>query len=368
MITIEGSNPYETGLKSDEIFLSTLRECIDWHRSRNQFYNHFLKSKNFSSEILTDIGSCSKLPFILADFFKRHVTLSIPQSEVFAHMTSSGTTGQKSQMFFDERSLRAGQTMVDSIFQHYGWDNPDMKVHYLLYSYEPTGNLSLGTSYTDNFLCKYAKPETVHYALRSNGLGQHDFDVYGCIAKLEQAARDQIPVRIFGFPSFLHATLEKMKSREMQPLHLNSSSFVFLGGGWKRASATEIPKLELYSQIQTMLGIPDLRIRDGYGSVEHSVPYIECRNHEFHIPRWSKVYIRDVRTLEVLPYKEKGFLQFVTPYMTSVPAISVLMSDLATLHPSSDCSCEIETPFFKILGRAGTTAGRSCAMQASEML
>jgi hypothetical protein len=69
-----------------------------------------------------------------------------------------------------------------------------------------------------------------------------------------------------------------------------------------------------------------------------------------------------------LPYGEKGFLQFVSPYITSAPAHSVLMGDMAVMYPAEKCGCGITTPYFEILGRAGTSKNKSCAIAAAELL
>ena len=114
-----------------------------------------------------------------------------------------------------------------------------------------------------------------------------------------------------------------------------------------------------------MLGIPNERCRDGFGSVEHCIPYVECAEHKFRIPVYSRVLIRDVKTLKPLPEGEVGYLNFISPYITSVPAMSVLMGDLAIYHGGDDLN---PTPWFEIIGRAGTSKNKSCAIKASELL
>jgi phenylacetate-coenzyme A ligase PaaK-like adenylate-forming protein len=141
-----------------------------------------------------------------------------------------------------------------------------------------------------------------------------------------------------------------------------------LGGGWKGYADKQISKIELYNLVEEMLGIPESNCRDGYGSTEHSVPYFECPKHHFHIPVYSRMIIRDVETLKPLPYGEAGFANFITPHLISVPAVSVLMGDMAVLHPACECGCGIKTPFMEIIGRAGTSKAKSCAITASELL
>ena len=72
--------------------------------------------------------------------------------------------------------------------------------------------------------------------------------------------------------------------------------------------------------------------------------------------------------LEVLDYGKPGYLCFVTPYITSVPAVSVMMGDLGVMHPAEECGCGIKSPWFEIAGRAGISKNKSCAVSAAELL
>jgi hypothetical protein len=46
--------------------------------------------------------------------------------------------------------------MVERIFAQYGWITPHTPCNYLLLSYEPQARITLGTSFTDQFLCGFA--------------------------------------------------------------------------------------------------------------------------------------------------------------------------------------------------------------------
>ena len=366
------ASPYSFGASEKKLFVQAMKESASWHGTHNEFYGKLLANRKFDPERLKAVEDCASVPFVLANFFKTHEILSIPKKDIFAHFTSSGTTGQKSQIFFDRWSMLSGQRMLDVIFDFYDWVTPADKTNYLLYSYQIDADSKLGTAHTDNFLCKYAPINSVFYALRMTGDGSHEFDVFGCIEQLQkfeqQFLKEGLAVRIFGYPAFLYFTLKRMRDLKIKPLKLSPKSLVFLGGGWKGHADQAISKLELYGQINEQLGIPDERIRDGFGSVEHPIPYIECEHHQFHVPVWSQVYIRDVQTLDVVKNGEPGFLHFVSPYITSMPAHSVLMGDLAVLHDGDQCPCDLETPYFVVLGRAGTSKNRSCAVAAAELL
>lgn len=363
----ELSDPYTWTPEIEGLFVEAMRQNIRWHAERCAFYGRLVESRDFSADRLGSMDDMDKVPFIHANFFKTHEVLSIDRNDVAVHLTSSGTTGQKSQIFFDSWSIGAARRMVDFIHDFYGLRS-DRPVNYVLNSYEPEPGMDLGTANTMKFLTSYAPPKGIAFALRSKGRGQHEFDAFGMVDSLLRYAQEGLPVRIIGFPAFLLFALNRMQDMGLGPLKLNPDSLVFLAGGWKGHARQEVTKAVLYTLIHDMLGIPDERIRSSFGSVEHSIPYVECAQHNLHIPIWSKVYIRDVRTLEVAGYGRPGFLQFVSPYITSVPAQAVMIGDLARLHPASSCGCGLRTDYFEILGRAGTSANKSCAAAAAELM
>ena len=367
-ILCERTDPYESLESSNAEFVKAMREITQWHINQCEFYKNLSNSQGFQVEQLKTLEDCLKIPHLWAHFFKAHEVLSIPQEDIFLHLTSSGTTGQKSQIFFDEWTIRSAQKMVDSIFERYKWVTPDQKCNYILFSYETESSSKLGTAYTDNFLCKYAPVNEVFYALKLTGSGGHEFDCFGTIESFINFAKQGLPVRLFGFPAFFYFALERMKKLGIAPLKMHPDSMVFLGGGWKGNADKAIAKEDFYSLVEEMLGIPNERLRDGFGSVEHCVPYVECKNHEFHVPVWSRVYIRDVETLKPLSFNQKGFLHFISPYITSMPAHSVIMGDMASLHEAKSCDCGLPTPYFRVHGRAGVSKNKSCALAASELL
>ncbi|MFC5474759.1 acyl-protein synthase [Paraherbaspirillum soli] len=359
-------SPYRADAACDQLFNAAMRELTDYHCAQSPGYADWLAANGLDQDALAQVSDWSTLPPIFANYFKRRL-LPSTTGEQALELTSSGTSGQKSRMRYDDRSIGAAQAMVDRIFDHYGWNTPDTPCNYLLLSYEPAGAITLGTAYTDQFLCKYAPVNRVVYALRHNGSG-NEFDPFGVIRALQEFAEEGLPVRIFGFPAFLWFALERMREMGLPPLQLHADSLVFLGGGWKTHADQEIPKSMLYQRLGEQLGIPDIRCRDGYGAVEHPVPYIECPHHRFHIPSYARAFVRHPATLAKQPYGERGFLHFVSPFITSCPAHSVVMSDLASLHAGSECGCGIEADWFELHGRAGTSKSRSCALAASELI
>ncbi|MGE8188746.1 acyl-protein synthase [Pseudomonas sp. NPDC086278] len=360
------AKPYCLDSVPDGLFDQAMTEISLFHCQHTPGYERWLHANGLDAMALESMDDWSRLPPIFANYFKRHLVYG-PTGEGALELTSSGTSGQKSRMRYDSRSMAAAQGMVGHIFRHYGWDTPDIPCNYLLLSYEPKAAITLGTAYTDQFLCSYAPINRVAYGLRLTATG-HTFDLFGVVRALQEFAAEGLPVRILGFPAFLAHALQHMEDTAVADLKLPAGSLVFLGGGWKTEAAQEIPLSQLYERINRQLGVEPDRCRDGYGAVEHAVPYIQCAHQHFHVPVYSKVFVRNPADFTIQPYGRRGLLEFVSPYISSSPAQAVVMSDLATLHPGASCGCGLATDWFELHGRAGTSASRSCAMAASELI
>ncbi|MGB5822732.1 MAG: hypothetical protein WBH44_01550 [Proteocatella sp.] len=351
---------------SQQDFIKSVQESAVYHYKHNDFYKLYLNKNKFDPETIDSIDDIIKIPFIHANFYKTHTVKTANEENIILNLTSSGTTGQKSQMFYDDFTIFASDKSADVQFAKYGLIT-DEPTNFLLYSYEPAANVNVGTLRTRQMMRRYAKENELVYALKYTGK-EHEFDLFGCIEALLRFEKQGLPVRLLGFPAFLYFTLEKMREMGYPPLKLHPKSLVMMGGGWKGFVDKQLSPDEFRTYIKERLGLSHECCRESYGAVEHGVAYIDCPNHHFHVPIYSRVFIRDVKTLEVLPYGEPGFLNVVSAMNTSVPVVSLLLGDLAILHEGDSCGCGIASPWFEIIGRAGTSKNKSCAIAAAELL
>ncbi len=102
-----------------------------------------------------------------------------------------------------------------------------------------------------------------------------------------------------------------------------------------------------------------------FGMVEHGIPYVDCELGRLHIPNFSRVYIRDPKTMNILKNGSKGLIHFLSSYNTSYPSISLLTTDWGLIE---ECSCKLGGPTLKILGRAGVSKHQGCALKSLELL
>lgn len=363
----ELEQPYLINAQRDQQFIDAMQAVTRWHIKHSPWYRQFAQQHDIQPDQLNTLQDLIALPPVHANFFKAHAVRSITEDQIVAHMTSSGTTGQKSQMFFDEFTIAHAREMVKKTMAARGVVS-DTAANYLVNAYEPFEGFKVGTSKTNQLLMQFAPVADQFWTLRYIGGTEHQFDSFGAIATLQHWQQGERPVRIIGFPAFLHFIIQRMKNLGMPPLQLPADSWVIFGGGWKGHADQAISREAMRENIEQYLGIPAHNVVETFGSVEHSVPYISSSAHRLHQPVWSRVVIRDVKTLQPVPYGEPGFLSFISPYITSVPAHSVLMGDMAVAYPAGGEPGQPNTPWFEVIGRAGVSANKSCAAAAAEML
>ncbi len=350
--------------EKDRIFLEAVKEAFVFHYHHNEVYKNICDAENFDIETVKTIDDVAKIPHLLVDAFKWYDLLSIDKSEVAATFTSSGTSGQKSHISWDKASQERQTLMRERIIESYGLKS-DKKVNYQIFAYSPRVSEGKGAAYAHQMYSTFAPANKKIFAIDADENGKAYFDEKKSVETFADFQKDGIPVRIIGFPAFIYDTLLFMKEQNIK-FKFPEESLIIIAGGWKTAQAKSIPFAEFASLTNDYLSIDESRIRDIYGFVEHGVPYITCEHHHFHVPVYSKAFVRKPGTLEVLPEGEKGLLQVISPYNYAQPAISILSTDYAVIR--SNCACGRKGQYIELKGRAGLKKHEGCAITATELL
>jgi len=195
--------------------------------------------------------------------------------------------------------------------------------------------------------------------------GDWEFRRESVYERLRSYVDQGLPVRLSGIPSFVFEFLDEVERRG--PVQLPPGSFMFTGGGWKAAEDKQVSREAFRARVTALLGLPDDRIRDGYGMAEHSAPYLDCDHHRFHVPVYNRVLVRDPRTMAVLPPGQPGLLELVTPFNAMMPTLALLTTDMGMID-AEPCPCSRRSPTFTLLGRAGLSKHKGCAIQAAEIV
>lgn len=352
---------------ADAQFLAAMQAAFRWHYAQCPPYEARCRLEGVAPDDIRGHGDLIRIPFLFVTVLKRRRFLSVPESEVELTLESSGTGGEKSAINLDAVSLERIRKIVWNIYAAFGMADRSVTSNALCFTYDPAVAHNIGTAFSDELLSTLTGLHRRFFAIRWNaGADRFDLDREGVLAFLDQCADDPHPLRVLGFPSFAWEMRQIARRLGKPSYRFPENSYMITGGGWKTLADQEIPKPLFRREMGEWLGIPPDHVRDLLGMVEHGVPYCECEAGRMHVPIYSKVWARDPATLEVLPDGAPGLLHLMTPYLRSVPYISVLTSDVGTLHRK--CPCGRNAPWLEFLGRAGTAAHTGCAITALEIL
>jgi len=344
-------------------FLRAMQEAFAHHYLGSPSFQALCAEQNFFPWNLHSEEQLPRIPYFFVTALKYHQVRTVPEDQIVLTLKSSGTSGQTSAISLDRTSLRRIKRVVSHIYDDLGMVN-SRKTNYLCFTYDPEVAKDVGTAFSDKLLTGLTRVNHVCYAIVwDEEKKDWHLDVDRVARALERFEQSGRPFRLLGFPAHTWSVLgEIVERRGGKNFAFGPHSYVITGGGWKNFDSQEIDKRVFREQVGRWLGIPTRQVRDLYGMVEHGVPYCECERFNMHVPIYSRIVVRDPLTLEVLAPGEPGLLQFLTPYHHSFPAVSLLTTDRGVLYP--ECRCGRKTPVLKLLGRAGVTKHKGCAIAA----
>lgn len=350
---------------TSDLFINSVREMFLFQQEHSQVFRGIQEQFGFDSEQIQSEEDILNIPAIFVTAFKERKLLSVPESEIVKTFTSSGTTGSKSQINWDEVSMRRQEFARRSIVETLGLAAYNQEVNNLVFSYSPDISGQKGAAHAHSVYAQFAKSKETFYAIHSDKNGEPEFNVNECIKALENFAESGLPLRITGFPAFGYMTLRELDNKGVS-YHFPKDSVLFSGGGWKNYTGKTISFVEYSDLVNRVLGISADRIRDVYGMVEHGIPYMTCEHGHLHVPIYSRVCAVSPHTMKILPEGEVGLLKLVTPYLRSTPGLSILSTDLGCVH--SDCPCGREGKWIELKGRAGVKKYAGCGISAAQLL
>ena len=356
-------DPYDSA-GTEKLFVAAMRDNCAFHYAHCPEYRTILDHFGFRPDMLRDTSDLARLPVLPTLYFKSHRLFSMPPSKMRIKATSSGTRGKKSEIGFVLGGLWSGFHMVLRILRYHHFLSP-VPTNYLILGYQPhksnqTAVAKTATGYT------YITP-AIHreYALKYRDGGyQVDFD--GLIRALERYSRSRFPTRFMGFPAYTYFLMEELERRRLR-YPLPRGSKIFLGGGWKQFYREKVDKETFYAKAWDRFAIPEEHVYESFGAVEHPIYFADCRYHHFHVPVYSRVIIRDVRTLEPVPNGAMGLVNLLTPMLNAVPILSIMTDDLGILHNGETCPCGVRSPWLEIIGRVGMADIKTCAAGADDL-
>ncbi len=350
---------------TDSIFIGAMKANVAFHAQNCPEYKVILDTLTFDIATIHNIDDLSKIPPLPTSYLKNHSMLSKPFNKLLIKTTSSGTGGKKTLSGFDISSGLCGLFMVLRVFRFHKLLSLRC-TNYIILGYQPDQSNQTAMAKALKAIMLLAPAKKVEYALIFKN-GEYQINTEGLINAITKFSKQKRAVRIIGFPAYFKMFLDELNERHIK-FNLHKDSKILLGGGWKALFADEISKDELFSMANETLGIQRQNFKDHFSTAEHPVNYVSCVNNHFHVPTFSRVIIRDVRTLEPVPLGTPGLLNLITPLLSSVPYGSIMTDDIAVMRNGDECGCGISTPYFELIGRVGLASIKTCTQAASEFL
>jgi phenylacetate-coenzyme A ligase PaaK-like adenylate-forming protein len=355
------SDPFDFSKKSIDLFIESFKYTANIHYKGNNFFKYLWDQDQLSIDDIKTQEDLEKAPFIMVNLFKHKSLVSCPKEEIVLTLGSSGTGGQKSLMHLNQFSLDSVKELAFNIHKSLGMTSAK-KYNYLCFTYDPKVANDLGTAFTDELLTSFTGIEDVFYAIQfDEKINDFKLNEKETIQKLIEYSNSSYPTRILGFPAFLYKIIKENNIK----LNFCKDSWIQTGGGWKGQADKEIPKKEFKEFMFDRLNIPIINNRDLFGMVEHGIPYVDCDNGRLRVPNFARIFIRDPKTLKVLPIGETGLIQFMCTYNTSYPSMNILSTDWGRLQKETD---DLGGYSLEIIGRAGIDKHKGCALKALEII
>ncbi|MBW3833284.1 acyl-protein synthetase [Aeromonas hydrophila] len=329
------------------LLLARLNALTAHHRAHCTVYDNVLQAFGWTAAA-TDYDA---LPYLAARLFKLAQWQSVPQSEVFKVLTSSGTTGSPSRIVLDRETAALQSKVLVKILQEFVGkqrlpmllvEQPALLQNRSGFSARGAGALGLSFLGRDH---TYALDEQ----MRPNWPVIEAF----CDKYAGQ------PVLLFGFTFMVwQCLLEPLRERGLQlPL---TQGILFHSGGWKKLQHLAVDNPAFKARCREQLGLG--RVHNFYGMVEQvGSIFVECEQGHLHAPVFADVQVRDPLTHQPLGIGSPGLLQVLSAIPGSYPGHSLLSEDLGVLLGEDDCPCGRHGRYFHVAGRQHGAEVRGCS-------
>lgn len=365
-------------------FFNDLRDNIIGQYEECPAYQLICKSQSYNPNVhLKSENDINFIPFLVTTLFKKSANLfrdllRVSPKELDRWTMSSSTSGDPSivgRRICDIEQIRKFALMDDSVYDSSTEYNcvffPEPKVmrkyKSIFIEDKPT------ESYIGNILNIFKFSKNTIFLLKQDGEQfSIDINAFEKFLKVNDNKNNHISLR--GSTLLLYNAVMKLKGQGKGSYNLGNRALIHTGGGgWdgKKGSISIGTKLErnvFVQDISEFLGVPEKNFIDTYSFTENTFPmyghYSEkLKSYLFHVPKWGKVIIRDVKTLRPLTKPgDKGLIQVLNAYGTSSFAgASILVDDMAEIVSNDICpECGEKGMTFKVIGRVKGSEAKGC--------
>lgn len=303
------------------------------------------------------IRSVEEVPFIPVQMFKYFDLSSNPDEKVARIIKSSGTTsGSQSIVPISKETAATQMKGLKSILENYlGQKRRVMIVIDHKGINDPKQDITARGAGVRGFSI-FAKE--IIYVLKEYSNGELVLDL-PVIEKLQKEYSEK-DVYAFGFTYIIWKTFYKQMKEKGLKLKFNDA-MVFHGGGWKKLTAERVSKEEFSGTVADLIGTKPERVHDFYGMAEQTgIIFVDCEYGNKHVPNFSQVIVRDMRTLKPCKVGEKGLIEVMGVLSNSYYSYAILTEDIGHLEGEGGCPCGRKGRYFRFDSRVERAELRGC--------
>ena len=306
---------------------------------------------------IDEIKKIEDIPFIPVQMFK-HFDLSLQSGqETMRVIRSSGTSsGSKSIVPITKRTAANQIKGLKSILESFlGQKRRVMIVIDHARMNDPEREITARGAGIRGFSI-FAKE--IHYVLKEAENGELVLDM-PVVRKL-QKEYEEMDVYFFGFTYIIWKAFCRQMIDKGIKFRFKDAD-VFHGGGWKKMGAESVTREEFSTTMADILGTKPDRVHDFYGMAEQTgIIFVDCEYGNKHVPNFSQIIIRDIRTLQPCKPGEKGLIEVVGVLSDSYYSYAILTEDIGHVKGSNDCPCGRKGTYFVFDSRVEKAEIRGC--------
>ncbi len=330
--------------------LSGLNELSKFHFERSVPYRHLIS--NLGINLSKGFSSIEEISFLPVRLFKTQKIQSIPDSEVFKLLTSSGTTNQQvSRIVLDkETSMLQVKALASIITSYIGHQRLPM----IIIDSDSTIKNRTSLSARGAGLVGLSNFGRNHFFALDENM---ELKVDALFEFIDKYKSDSI--LIFGF-TFMIWQYFYLKLKYINKKINLENAFLIHSGGWKKLAEQSVSNKIFKESLHDQCKIK--KIYNFYGMVEQvGSIFMECENGFLHAPNFAEIIIRDYSDWSVLPIGKQGVIQSLSILPKSYPGHSLLTEDLGTIIGVDNCSCGRKGSYFLVNGRIPKAELRGCS-------
>jgi hypothetical protein len=333
--------------EKEAVLLAELTRLGRHHRQRSSDYARLTR-------VLFPGGNephtLAEIPYLPVALFKERLLSSVPESEIFKILESSGTTGQTPSRIVLDRETAQLQTLALSRIM----------------------TSVLGPNRLPMILVETADliRDRRQFNARAAGLlgminfGRNHFYALDSNLELLLPQLKDFLQRFGGEPFLIFGFTFLVWSRFYQPLvdaGLDLSNGILVhSGGWKKLQEQAVSAADFRAALRKSMGLT--RVYNFYGMVEQvGSVFLEGDDGYLYPPNFADVIVRDPYTFEVLPDGQSGVLEVLSALPRSYPGHCLLTEDLGIVHAVDSSSCGRLGKAFSVLGRIPQAELRGCS-------